>query len=151
MYYFELAGQFGNVATVFIVCASVLPNFADLLFEGFPAFQERRSCRWLPAFDAANCLLCAFQGYWTFNDLIVIYQSPRRQMNERRKYDLIPVIQLVITFVCHSLNLLIIRVFDYFSHDFFLRLLESVPIEAFICSLGILNRWCRACSTIVGG
>lgn len=84
--YFKLEREVVDVATIFVVDTSILPNQTESFFESVPAFEQSVTCRSLASHYSANLLLYGGQRHGVFDQLVVVFQAARREVLEGQEY-----------------------------------------------------------------
>ena len=87
----KFLGQYKYVTTILVVITCIFPDIADFFRKRMPALQECRPRRRFSTFNPSHKLLDTFEGDWVPYELIVVYKSSRREVDEGRKDCLIPV------------------------------------------------------------
>lgn len=81
--YLELASKLIHLASVLVEVSRVAPDKAHLIFEGIPGLEVSNTSRRCTAMNAFDALLYAFQRYWMSDGLVVLFELPCRQIDER--------------------------------------------------------------------
>jgi len=79
-------GQINDFAAIFIESDAIFPDETGLILKSLPSFEIRDTGWWVSAVNALDELLDAFERYWVFNGVIILFESARWQVDERNKY-----------------------------------------------------------------